>query len=311
MRKLTRYIPEQSVLWSLLFFSLGLQAKTLNVQCSSGSRNDPTTISAALKLLDPSVPNTLNISGACHENVVINSFDRLTLMGKPGASVTDASGGTAQTILVVDSNDVVFRRLTIDGGLVGVQCDDFSTCRFIDDTIANGGGGIQITESRAELAGTTIRHTENGLTSLGASSVRIVGGVTIENNGTGIVVDGDSSLEAIAATIRNNQLPGIEVAEHAYLSLSATTITGNRNGIEVVHHSDVHLAGGGNSITGNRDYGIFLFDLSFATFDPGNNITGNNTNGGNALDVACFRQYTATRGALANIGGGATNCVEP
>jgi hypothetical protein len=71
------------------------------------------------------------------------------------------------------------------------------------------------------------------------------------------------------------------------------------------------LAGGGNLITGNRDYGIFLFDLSFATFDPGNNITGNNTNAGNALDVACFRQYTATRGALANIGGGTTNCVEP
>jgi hypothetical protein len=175
--------------------------------------------------------------------------------------------------------------------------------------IANGGGGIQITESRAELAGTTIRHTENGLTSLGASSVRILGGVTIENNVTGIVVDGGSSLEAIGATIRNNQLPGIEVAEHACLSLSATTITGNRNGIEVVHHSNVYL--GGNSITGNRDYGIFLFDLSFANFDPGNNITGNNTNGGNALDVACFPQFTATRGALVNIGGGTTNCAEP
>jgi hypothetical protein len=204
MRKLTRYIPEQSVLWGLLFFSLGLNAKTLNVQCGSGSRNDPTTISAALKLLDPSLPNTPNISGACHENVVINSFNRLTLIGKPGSSITDASGGTAQTILVVDSNDVVFRRLTIDGGLVGVQCDDFSVCRFIDDTIANGGGGIQITESRAELAGTAIRHTENGLTSLGASSIRILGGVTIENNVTGVVVDGGSSLEAIGATIRNN-----------------------------------------------------------------------------------------------------------
>jgi hypothetical protein len=31
-------------------------------------------------------------------------FDRLTLIGKPGSSITDASGGTAQTILVVDSN---------------------------------------------------------------------------------------------------------------------------------------------------------------------------------------------------------------
>jgi hypothetical protein len=76
-----------------------------------------------------------------------------------------------------------------------------------------------------------------------------------------------------------------------------------------VSHSSIHLLGG-NTITGNRAFGVYLFDLSFANFDPDNNVTGNNT-GGNALDVGCFSQYTATRGALTNIGGGTTNCVEP
>ena len=66
------------------------------------------------------------------------------------------------------------------------------------------------------------------------------------------------------------------------------------------------LEADGNTITGNRQYGLCLFDLSFANFDAGNNITGNNQRGG-ALDVACFTQYTATRGALTNIGGGTTN----
>jgi hypothetical protein len=159
------------------------------------------------------------------------------------------------------------------------------------------------------LGQTLVRHTDNGLTSLDASSVRIDGGVILDGNGTGVVVDGGSSLESFGATISNSGLAGIEVSEHAYVSLSGTTISGNGNGIELVRHSSFHL-GASNTITANTGYGIFLFDLSFANFDPGNNVTGNNRSGIGALDVACFTQYTATRGALTNIGGGTTNCAE-
>ena len=299
-----------SLLSGLLVCSANMQAKTVSARCDGTGNSDPISITAALALLNPNVPNTLNIFGVCDENVVIRGFNRLTLIGHPGASVTDASGGAAQTILVVDSTDVVFRKLKVDGGLVAVQCDDFSVCRFSEDLIVNGkDGGIQITQSRAQVADTTIRHTGNGLTSLGASSVRIIGGVTLDGNDTGIVVDGGSSMEVIGLTITNSPITGAYVANDANLSLSATTISGGRDGVEVVGHSNVHL-GSGNTITGNRQFGIYLFDLSLANFDPGNNITGNNLNGG-ALDVACFTQYTATRGALTNIGGGTTNCVEP
>src|ERR1700682_4508715 len=84
MRNLTRSIPNGGLLCSLLLFSASLlQAKTVKVQCG-GSKTDPTTISAALKLLNPNVHNTLNIFGACNENVVINGFNRLTLAGKQG-----------------------------------------------------------------------------------------------------------------------------------------------------------------------------------------------------------------------------------
>jgi hypothetical protein len=308
MRNLTDSISRCSIVCGLLLCSVSLQAKVVNVQCG-GSKTDPTTISAALKLLNPDVPNTLNISGNCNENVLISGFTRLTLAGQQGATVTDASGGTAQTILVLDSTDVVFKTLRVDGGLVGVQCDSFSVCRFSKVAVENGGGGIQITQSRAELNDTTIRHTQNGLTSLDASSVRIDTGVTVDGNENGIVVDGGSSLESFGAVIMNNRQAGINVAEHAYLFLSSTTISANGNGIALVSHSSIHLLGN-NTITGNRAFGVYLFDLSFANFDAGNNITGNNT-GGKALDVGCFSQYTATRGALTNIGGGTTNCVEP
>ena len=306
---LVRSIANGILLSGLVLCCCNLHAKTLNVHCGSISKDGPTSITAALKLLDPSVPNKLNIFGTCNENVVIKGFNRLILVGTQGASIVDGSGKTAQTILVVDSTDVMFRQLTIDGGLVGVQCDSFSVCRFSGDVVANGSGGIQITQSRAELDGTLVRHADNGLTSLDASSVRIDGGVILDGNGTGVVVDGGSSLESFGATISNSGLAGIEVSEHAYVSLSGTTISGNGNGIELVRHSSFHL-GASNTITANTGYGIFLFDLSFANFDPGNNVTGNNRSGIGAVDGACFTQYTATRGALTNIGGGTTNCAE-
>jgi hypothetical protein len=38
-------------------------------------------------------PSTINVSGACHENVLFQNVDRLTIAGSNGASITDASGG--------------------------------------------------------------------------------------------------------------------------------------------------------------------------------------------------------------------------
>jgi len=305
--KLTGFVRGSMCVCITLFSSLHVMANTVTVQC--GGTQHPNSISEALGLLNPNVPNTINVSGTCNENVVINKFTRLTLSGRPGSRVVDASGKASQTILVIDSTDVVFQNMNIDGGLVGIQCDSFSVCRFSGDTVRNSGGGIQITQSRAELDTTSIRHTQNGLTSLDASSVRIDFDVDIENNQFGIDVQGGSTLESFGATVSNNQLAGFYVSGQANLLLSSTTVAGNGNGIEVDSHSNIDLLSG-NTITGNQDYGIYLFDLSFARFDPGNNVTGNNTGGTGALDIACFDQFTATRGALTNTGGGTTNCVE-
>jgi hypothetical protein len=297
-----------AVLCAFLLMAGSMQASTINVQCG-GSQN-PTSITAALLLVNPAGPNTLNISGTCNENVVINKFNRLTLSGRSGSRVTDASGKTAQTILVIDSTDVVFQNMNVDGGIAGIQCDSFSVCRFTGVTVRNSGAGIQITQSRAELDTTSIRHTQNGLASLDGSSVRLDFGVDIENSENGIDVQDGSSLNAINATVTNNQMQGVYVSDGAHLSLSSTTISGNRNGVAVQSHSSVDF-GAGNTVTGNQDFGVYLFDLSYATFNPGNNITGNDTSGTGALDVQCFAQFTATRGALNNIGGGTTNCAEP
>jgi hypothetical protein len=64
---------------------------------------------------------------------------------------------------------------------------------------------------------------------------------------------------------------------------------------------------GAATVSANRGSGVLVKDLSFAFFGLGGNVTGNL--GG--TDVVCSPQFPGTRGALKNIGGGTTNCVEP
>ncbi len=82
-----------------------VSAATLYVNC--GGKSDLTRIGAALRVLQYSEgpgPSTINVLGACNENVVIRRLDRLTLNAvNGGASVSDASGGKRDLRHRVDS----------------------------------------------------------------------------------------------------------------------------------------------------------------------------------------------------------------
>ena len=68
------------------------QAANLTVNCDRKE-----TIHKAVKLLadsNPQGPNTISVSGSCRENILIQSMDRLTLITKKGASITDRSNGS-------------------------------------------------------------------------------------------------------------------------------------------------------------------------------------------------------------------------
>src|SRR5690349_18368373 len=60
------------------------------------------TLGDFLAHLDPGVPATVRVSGACTENVVISGFARLTLLAAPGASIADASGGAEFALQVAN-----------------------------------------------------------------------------------------------------------------------------------------------------------------------------------------------------------------
>src|SRR5215467_9519203 len=101
---------------SLLLFMAAstVRATTLSVNCAA--KEGLHSIGAALRVLqngEGHQPSTINVSGACHENVVIQSFDRLTLNAINGASVSDASSGKRDVISIFDSRDVAINGFTV------------------------------------------------------------------------------------------------------------------------------------------------------------------------------------------------------
>jgi hypothetical protein len=299
-----QFVSSAIAVGCLVALSVAAQGADLKVHC--GGKGALSTINGALKLLNPAGPNTLFVSGTCNENVIISGFGRLTLIGR-AASITDASGGTGFVVDIEDSKDITLQGFTINGGNIGVFCFDFSVCRFAEDTIQGASVGVQVVQSRATFNSGTIQNNSNGLTSIESSSVRSNGGLLIQQNlSSGVVIASKGSFAAFGTTIQNNGGDGIESIEGASLVVGGSTITGNLHGATILGKSDAWFAPS-NVITGNVVDGVVVRDVSFALFEPSSTITGN----GSGVDVSCQRQYPATRGALTNIGGGTTNCVEP
>src|SRR6516225_361325 len=129
---------------SLLFLmsaSVGW-ATTLNVNCAA--KEGLHSIGAALRVLqngEGHSSSTINVSGACRENVVIQSLDRVTLTAVNGASVSDASGGKLDVIDIFDSRDVSINGFTVNAAWDGVSsangisCGDWSSCRLSGNLI--------------------------------------------------------------------------------------------------------------------------------------------------------------------------------
>jgi hypothetical protein len=273
----------------------------LNVRC--GGRGPLNSIGAALKLVNMHGPATIVVSGTCNENVVVQGLDRITLQAAPGAAIVDASGGAAETLLVVDSQRVAILGFQITGTVSVSQ----SGIQFGGNTIQDPNGVVIISRSQANFSGDSMPQLFLFL----SSSVRAVGLTVQGSSEFGIAVGPDCLLDlGGGSVVRGNAGAGIQV-DQGSLRLFGVTISGN-GGFGVVLDAGARLnVVRGTTITGNGEAGVGLGDLSFARFQANgaqpNAVTGN----GAPFDVACRPQFSATRGALTNIGGGTTNCVEP
>jgi len=100
------------------------------------------TINGALAKIaarSPLGPNTITVVGNCHENVVVSSLNNLTLQASPlGATITDASGGTLDTLGAVDSGRFALNGFTINGS---VNCANNAVCRLNGNKIQNSQTG--------------------------------------------------------------------------------------------------------------------------------------------------------------------------
>jgi parallel beta helix pectate lyase-like protein len=273
------------------------------------------TLANFLANLTPSSPHTIRVSGTCHENITITGFNRLTLLAAPGASINDASGGVNSVVTVLGASTFDVEGFTVNGG--GPQgaliCAEYSTCTFAGNVFqGSSGDGVDIIRSNAIFVGDVIQN--NGFRGLAVvnSASALLQGMTLQgNSAAGAAVISGSNLTAVNTTVQNNGLQGLFISAHATLRLFDCLITGNGHaGVRAEAASEVSLAPAsttGTIITNNGVFGVNLLDLSFGGFGPGNNVTGNLA----GIDVQCVPQFSATRGALTNINGGITNCVEP
>ncbi|HME40697.1 MAG TPA: right-handed parallel beta-helix repeat-containing protein [Steroidobacteraceae bacterium] len=320
--KLARY-----VFASILLLSVGsvAQALTLSVNCGSKEGEGLTSIGAALKALQGafgSLPNTINVRGACHENILIQNMDRLTLNAVNGASITDASYGTREVIDVEHSTGFTLNGFTITAtcpstcmngpGADGIDCYQSAECLLINNTISGAGNGAGIGVyplSKIMVQGGTLQNNYFGLYSNDGGELFVMG-VTAQNNLYGVFLQHGGSVSihvgadgVTPSVISNNTQQGIFANLGATVSMHAPAYVTNNgaDGILLALGSKLFLGGGssgGVSITGNAGSGVSLNDISIAQFGGNAHVTGNA-----APNIACNAPTVVTSGAIAAAGG--------
>lgn len=293
-----------------------VKATTLYVNC--GAKAGLTSIGGALRTLQYAEghgPNTINVSGACHENVVIQSVDRLTLNAVNHASVSDASGGKQDVIAVFDSRDVAINGFTINAGSDGVtnangiSCNDWSMCRLALNVVqgAGSGGGFAVYQaSEATVDGDTFQNNGVGLIVHSGTKVRPGGqarAITVRSNGQGMHIVRQAFV-FVLATVENNSAQGVVLRFNSTLDLTGSISHNGDVGAVILESSAARFTS--STLANNGGPGVSVGDLSMVTFNT-DTVTGN----GGGTDVVCNPQFSGTRGTLTDIGGGTTNCVEP
>src|SRR5271154_5256187 len=243
----------------LLLIGSAAQASTLWVNC--GGKGGLITIGAALKVLQNSEfhePNTINVSGACRENLLIHNMDLLTISGSKGASITDASGGTADVVDIRHSR-VTIIGMTIDGlsgaNFDAVDCEQMSQCTLIGNTIQGDADVVGVYNlSSALIVGGVIQNgTSDGILALGDV---VAAGVAIQGNPVGVIV-------------RNGSRTRVRVADPAsdpILAITPTTVANNSAGILVSQGAEFSCTG--CIVENNAGDGIHIDVSAAATIQP-------------------------------------------
>lgn len=261
------------VLIPLLWFLPATAKAQTPVSCGS-----PGALQAAIDTAGPGT--TLLVSGTCNENVVIREDkSEITLDGQGTATINgpDPTKATVQ----VRGRGITIKRFTITGGQQGIVVQRGGSALIDGNTIQGTGvRGVQVNQtSSARIVNNIIQNNPEGISVIENSSARIgilagtdtvASSNIIQNNvGRGITVSRYSNARIVGNTISGNTGDGIRVQQVSHAEISDNDIRSNGGaGIAVGQNSGVNLG---------NDTGTGIFDLP-------NDSTANNSGFG----VRCF-----------------------
>ncbi len=281
MNTRTPFFGKFTYLFLVLFLPLPCwgAAETVLVDCNLSE-----SINEALRHVKPG--DTLQVSGACVENVEITAQSDGVILDGQGIATIAGPDSSEDTIRLVGLREATVRGFRITGGRDGIHTRWVTLVYLLNNTIEQTGrNGILLTRnSYAHISNNVIQNNPRNGIDLRDSRARM--GHSLDeppqaapnliqgNGGQGIVVSTASVARIGGNTIRNNGQNGIFVEKLSHTDIGSNIIEGNaQNGIQVNTSSGVNLGtdtGSGlenapNSTgTPNGQWGIEILGSSYA-----------------------------------------------
>ena len=172
-------------------------------------------------------------------------MDRLTLITKTAASITDHSNGSAAVVDIEDSHSVTVQGFTIHGV---VQCGTASVCYLTGNTIQ--GGGVAVGGGSRTFLESNEMQDGSGATVNDGSQMFSNNDVFEGNAGPGITLGSGVYFEASNSSFLNNGVGILAAASN--LLLHGGTVSGNTgNGMTLLAGSTVVFR---DAATNNRQW---------------------------------------------------------
>lgn len=288
-----RFVPT-ILLGTLLLVVRPVQAKNVLVDCT-GHTGSFSSLSAALKSLHRLSPrdHQIAVSGTCNESVLIQDFENLQLIGKPGATLT-APDFELVVLSIEQSRNVTVTGFNIRGleKSILVKIVDslvaFKGCT-IDGGGSSGDGMFAAGLSHVSIEASTVQNCASWGIRIDDNSVLDVGSVDtdpvpciIQENLAGIRVNRSRANIFGATIIRNNSFSGVTLQQGAALfccDQMERKILDNRFGILVETGGKLEMFGPA-LIEGSQRAGIYLVGSSAKLFGGGSQTIQRNGTAG-------------------------------